>query len=329
MELYRALGTLIEAPSPEHARVAAALGLPAVPTPAEHGRVVVQQRYPYASVYLGAEGMLGGEARDRIAGFRRALGLEGDTGADPERGGHATGTSTSARAPDHLASLLGLLAAVEQWQREETDPARQALLTQARMTLIWEHLASWIGPYLATFEDCGAAFYQAWASLFREALDRLYDAVELPDYLPAALRAATSLADPRREGGPAFIASLLAPVRSGLILLRDDLERLGDDVGLACRAGERRYVLNAFLAQDPGRTLGWLAGHAEGWSRRMEVSGPVPIAAWWSERAENAAIVLEELAGEIQPGSAARPAVAEADELESPGDLPTRATTLP
>ena len=80
MELFRALGSLIESPLPEHTRVAAALNLPALPTAAEHARVVVQQRYPYASVYLGAEGMLGGEARDRIAGFRRALGLEGDCG---------------------------------------------------------------------------------------------------------------------------------------------------------------------------------------------------------------------------------------------------------
>ena len=61
----------------------------------------------------------------------------------------------------------------------------------------------------------------------------------LPHYLPAALREAPPLADPRTEGGQAFIASLLAPVRSGVILLRDDLVRLGEDTGLACRAGER------------------------------------------------------------------------------------------
>ena len=329
MELFRALGSLIEAPSPEHARVAAALGLPAPPTPAEHGQVVAQQRYPYASVYLGAEGMLGGEARDRIGGFWRALGLEGDSGVAPEGGGHVTGTGASARAPDHLASVLGLLAALEEWQREEIDPARQALLTQARGALIWEHLASWIAPYLATFEDCSVGFYQAWGSVLSKALDRLYAAAEFPDYLPAALRGAPGFADPRREGGPAFIASLLAPVRSGLILLRDDLERLGDDVGLACRAGERRYVLNAFLAQDPGRTLGWLALHADRWSRRTGTSGPAPIAAWWSKRAENTAIVLEELAGEIQSGSAAGPLVAETAEPESPGDRPARAATFP
>ena len=93
-----------------------------------------------------------------------------------------------------------------------------------------------------------------------DALARLGEEIESPEYLPAALRAAPGFSDPRREGGAAFVASLLAPVRSGVILLRDDLVRLGDDTGLACRAGERRYVLNTFLAQDPGVTLDWLGG---------------------------------------------------------------------
>ena len=324
MELFRALGLLIESPSPEHARVAAALGLPAVPSPAEHGRVVLQQRYPYASVYLGAEGMLGGEARDRIAGFRRALGLEDDSGGAPRGGEEVIGADGPDREADHLASLLGLLAALEQWRREESDPARQALLTQARATLLWEHLASWTGPYLTSFEGCGVPFYEVWAALVHDALSQLE--IESPNYLPAALRGAPGFADPRVEGGAAFIASLLAPVRSGVILLRDDLERLGREEGLACRAGERRYVLNAFLAQDPGRTLQWLAHHADRWSEQVSRTDPAPIAAWWSKRAAKTALVLNELAEEVQPGPTSRPPDPVPDEPASLGDRSTTAT---
>ena len=281
MELFRALGSLIEAPAREHGRVADALGLPAAPDPALHGTVVGFQRYPYASVYLGPEGMMGGEARDRIAGFRRALGLgEGDDSAEA----------------DHLASLLALLAALDHWHGEEIEDARRALLAQARVTLVWEHLASWIGPYLASFRGCGAPFYAAWASLLGDALDRLEGEMEFPRYLPAALRSAPGFADPRREGGAAFVASLLAPVRSGVILLRDDLVRLADEVGLACRAGERRYVLNSFFAQDPAGALQWLASHAERWSARVAVRGPKPIARWWAGRAGGTAKLLAELA---------------------------------
>jgi len=299
MELFRALGTLIESPSAQHARIAVALDLPAVPSAAVHGRVVGRQRYPYASVYLGMEGMLGGEARDRIAGFRQALGLNGDSREAVAGGGRATGRGGPGRAPDHLASLLGLLAAIGEWQSEEPDRARQALLTQARATLAWEHLLSWTGPYLASFAGCGAAFYEAWASLLAEGLARLERETEFPGYLPAALRAAPGVADPRREGGAAFVAALLAPVRSGMILLRDDLERLAGETGMVCRAGERRYVVESFLAQDPGATLVWLAGHAR-LRAGLPVAGPEPIAGWWLQRAGATARLLTELAGDVE-----------------------------
>lgn len=296
MEVLRALGSLIEAPAPQHARIAAALGLPEVPGPAVYGKVVEFQRYPYASVYLGPEGMMGGDARDRIAGFRRALGVEGDA-ADPA-------------AHDHLASLLALLASLERWRGEEPRPARAALLEEARVTLFWEHVASWANPYLATFEGCGAPFHAAWASLLGVALDEVAARMALPDYLPRALREAPALADPREEGGAAFIASLLAPVRSGVILLRDDLERLGAQTGMACRAGERRYVLGAFLAQDPGAALDWLSRHARERARTVAATGPPPIARWWAGRATESGALLAGLAAGVDRRGSPVPGVA-------------------
>ena len=292
-------------------------------------------------MYLGPEGMLGGEARDRIEGFRRALGLGGAGGGPGDRaaggqagggpgdgtaGGHAgagpgdraegdhagagraaSDRSTAGRAAaddsaDHLASLLGLLAALDEWRRREADGAGRALLAQARVTLMWEHLASWAGPYLASYDGCGVAFYEAWAALLGESLARLEGEMAFPDYLPAALRAAPGIEDPRGEGGgPAFIGALLAPARSGVILLRDDLLRLGHETGLACRAGERRYALGAFLGQDPGAALEWLAGHAERWSARVAATGgPARIATWWSQRAAKTARLLAELVAEVQ-----------------------------
>ena len=296
MELLRALGSLIEAPAPQHARIAAALGLPTVPDRAVHGSVVEFQRYPFASVYLGPEGMMGGDARDRIVGFGRAVGVD-DGDGDPV-------------SADHLASLLALLASLDGWRAEETHAARAALLEEARVTLVWEHVASWAGPYLASFRGCGAPFYEAWASLCGEALDEVAAGMALPDYLPQALRDAPAPADPREEGGPAFIASLIAPVRSGVILLRDDLVRLGDETGMACRAGERRYVLEAFLAQDPGAALGWLAGHARGWGDRVGACGPARVGRWWAGRAGETACLLEELAEEAAAAAPVGPSPA-------------------
>ncbi len=309
MEVLRALGSLIEVPAPQHARIAAALGLPDVPGAGNHSRVVEFQRYPYASVYLGPEGMMGGDARDRIAGFRRALGV-GDGGGGAGHDDATAGDAAPSRptAPDHLAALLALLAALDLWRAEEPHAARTALLEEARVTLFWEHVASWAGPYLATFERCGAPYYEAWASLLGEALDEVAAGMALPDHLPRALRDAPGLADPREEGGEAFIAALLAPVRSGVILLRDNLVRLGDDTGMVCRAGERRYVLRAFLAQDPGAALAWLSRHAREWGQKVAGRGSPPIARWWAGRAGETARLLGDLSEEAVAGSTGSPA---------------------
>ena len=59
-------------------------------------------------VYLGAEGMLGGAARDRVAGFWRALGL------------------VPPAEPDHLAALLGLAAALADASATSASPRRAA-----------------------------------------------------------------------------------------------------------------------------------------------------------------------------------------------------------
>lgn len=310
MELLRALGSLIDAPSPQHGAVARALGLPEPPSPAEHERVVASQRWPYASVYLGPEGMMGGDARARIAGFRRAL------GADRGQDGRAAATEA-----DHLAALLDLLAALDRWGgngAQDPGAAHRTLLGHAKITLVQEHIVPWLGPYLASFDHCGSAFYEAWATLLGRAIGAVQAGMESEPgsppspSLPAALRAAPALPDPRRAGGDAFVAGLLAPVRSGMILVRDDLARLARDAGLACRAGERRYVLLGLLAQDPGGTLARLSRRAQEWRERLSAqAGPARIAQWWTARADTTARLLSELAREAA-SRAARPAATSA-----------------
>lgn len=309
MELLRALGSLVEEPSSEHRGVAGALGLPEPPSPAVHQRVVASQRWPYASVYLGKEGMMGGEARDRIAGFRRALGIERGpvhaAGEERPRPATAPGAPGDSPEADHLAALLDLLAALDEWREADDSGARRtaahgALLSRAKTTLVWEHLTPWLRPYLASFEGCGVPFYGAWTALLGRAVDavetRLAEEGELPDLLPVALRSVPGLPDPRRAGGDAFVAGLLAPARAGMVLVRDDLTRLADEAGLACRAGERRYALAGLLAQAPGETLAWLARRAEEWRERLARRGPARIAEWWSARAGESARLLSHLA---------------------------------
>lgn len=289
-ELARALAALVEPPAPGHAALARALGLPEPPTTAEHTDLFQLNLHPWASVHLGAEGMLGGEARDRVAGFWRAVGL------------------TPPPEPDHLGALLGLLAALEDARAAATDPAEAALLGEAVAALLDEHLLSWLPPFLVRVGELGGDFHRAWADLLgevlREIAGRGAPGEERP--LPAALRDAPPLHDPRRsdEGGSgeAFVKALLAPVRSGLVLGRRDLARAGRDLGLGVRLGERAYTLKALLAQDAPRVLVWLAAEARRQAVGVARSGAPPhIMAFWEARALAAASLLDELtdAGEL------------------------------
>ncbi len=270
MELLRALGVLCEPPTAAHARIATALGLPGEPRDDDYADVFLFQLYPYASVYLGGEGKLGGEARDRVAGFWRALDL------------------VPPAEPDHLAALLGLYA----------ELAERGAPEEWRRALLWEHLLSWTPPYLAKLEEVAPPFYGAWAGLLRDALRAEAAAVGPLPTAPLAHREAPRLEAPAEAGGDAFLAQLLAPVRTGVILVRDDLVSIARGLGLGMRVAERRYVLEALLAQDAAGTLGALAAIARDRADRHESE-------FWSGRAADAALLLaaaaEDAAGQAVP----------------------------
>lgn len=293
-DLIRALGALSEEPRPEHARLAAALGLPGSPEAAEFTDLFALNLYPYASVHLGPEGMLGGVARDRVAGFWSALGLRPPA------------------EPDHLGSLLGLLASLAEREEGETEPAARILLQRARAALVREHLEPWLPAFLGRVAELGGTFYAAWAGLVLDALTAevatargLPDAEGRPDReaLPLHFRDVAPLPDPRRPGnrespGEDFLRALLAPVRSGMILTRADLSRAARELELGTRLGERLYILKALLGQNPAATLGWLADEARAWTaRHRAVSGFDPdVKEFWIARAATAARLLDQLA---------------------------------
>jgi len=273
MELFRALGVLCEPPTPAHRRLARLLDLPGEARNDDYTEVFLFQLYPYASVYLSPKGKLGGEARDRIAGFWRALAL------------------VPLSEPDHLAALLGLYASLVEEERAERDGARRLLRREARAALLHEHLLSWSGPYLAKLDELAPPFYRAWGRMLGAALSEEAEELAPPGTLPVALREAPPLEPPSVVGGAAFLEQLLATVRTGVILVRDDLFAAARELGLGARIAERRYVLEALLSQDAPATLRWLSAFAGRWSERHESE-------FWSDRAAAAATLLADAARE-------------------------------
>ena len=249
-ELLRALGAV--AGDPADARTAcAALGW-AGPDNAEHTELFVLNCPPYASVYLGAEGGLGGEGADRVAGFWRAMGL-----APPAE-------------PDHLAALLGLYASLGEAAGAPAPP-RPPTRSPGPATRC---SGSTCGPGCpATWTPsaiCGPR-PGPWARLARRAL--LAERGAHPGgWLPLALRAAPE-PGPAADNLDALLDMLITPVRSGFILTRRRLAAGAEAAGAGHRIGERRFTLRALLEQDPAGTLSWLAGEAARWSRRHASPG--------------------------------------------------------
>lgn len=278
-ELLRALGAVAD--SPESAAAACrALGL-AGPSAAGHTEVFVLNCTPYAAVYLGAEGGLGGEAADRVAGFWRAIGL------------------TPPAEPDHLTALLSLYASLGEAETQAGQAATAGSFARARQALLTEHLWPWLPGYLAAVAGLGSPLSR-WAAVAMDALQAEYGAAVAPPGpaagqgapLPLALRAAPAPLAPGCELAE-LLAALTTPVRSGIILTRRRLAAGAAEAGAGHRIGERRFTLRAMLEQAPAAALGWLAAEAQDWQRRHAERLPDdPAQRWWAERAGYTAQVL-------------------------------------
>lgn len=267
-EIFRALGALCESPAPEHARLADALGIAPPGDPVDEGSTFLFEVHPYASVHLGDEGMLGGEAGARVAGFWRALHL------------------TPPSEPDHLASLLGLYASLIDLEASERDPAFARARREARRALLHEHLTSWVSPFLGAVERVGTPHQIAWAGALRAEL-----AVELtdlgePDRLPVALRESAPLPEEPAEA----LRCITAPARTGVVLTRTDVVAAARELGIGVRMGERAFAIRSMVEQDPAGVTAWLAATAQAacrsyGDRPAGSCAPAGVDAWWADRA--------------------------------------------
>jgi TorA maturation chaperone TorD len=277
-ELIRALGAVADCPLA--ARTAAsALGLPA-PSDTELTDVFVLNLAPYAAVYLGPDGALGGEGADRVAGFWRVLRIDPPT------------------EPDHLSALLGLYANLGEALATARRPATRAALARTRATLFWEHLQPWLPGYLEAVTDVPAPTLAAWAALLRQVMSAEAARQPAMPALPLALRSAPPGLDlsPGAELRE-MTAALTTPIRSGIILTRHRVALGARQAGVGHRIGERRFALQAMIEQDPPGTLAWLAAESLRWQRRYRCRGADATTQWWTDRAGRTGQVLHGVLG--------------------------------
>ena len=278
-ELLRALGAVADAPAAARA-VVPALGLEPV-SDAAHTEVFVLNCPPYASVYLGPDGALGGEGTDRVAGFWRAMAI-----APPAE-------------PDHLSALLGLYASLGEATADARRPATVATLARSQAALFWEHLWPWLPVYLDAAADLAVPALTGWADLLRGAMTAEFSRQPASGRPPLALRHAPAAA-PVPSGLGDLIDVLTTPVRSGMILTRRRLAIGAGQARVGHRIGERRFTLRAMLEQDPAATLGWLGREACRWQQRHASRGVGDeTSRWWADRAAHTRQYLQDCAAAV------------------------------
>lgn len=237
-EIYRALAALMAVPDGDFASIAEALELGAPPSRSDHAELFTLQLVPYASVYLNNDGHIGGPARERVAGFWRAIEVEAPS------------------EPDSLAALLSLCAALTpDATRTESEAAA---LTHRRRALLGEHLLPWLPIYLLKARQLAHPFYRNWARLLEAVLERDTAQLQPPTDQSAHWREAAPLPAESDASLEEVVSALLAPIRSGQILTRLDLSDAARQIGVAARIGERGYMLEAMLRQRPREVLTWL-----------------------------------------------------------------------
>lgn len=243
-ELWRALGSISEISGP-HRSLSRALRLPDL-DPVSQTELFVLQLPPYAARYLSSDGMLGGESADRVAGFWRVLGM------------------IPPAEPDHLASIAGLYGALLDAEAALAGPSWQSPVKRAREVLFWEHIATWMPPYLLQVSNLGDGAQRAWADVLLDAIYAEATMLISPERPSLGFREAPPPVGPDTEASDA-IEAVLVPGRSGLILTKAALARASAEIGVGLRVGERRFILQSLLDQDPAATLGWLTAESSAW----------------------------------------------------------------
>jgi hypothetical protein len=149
---------------------------------------------------------------------------------------------------------------------EANDDRRRDLLARLEQKVFWEHIMSFVPAYLTAMLACGVEFYAGWASRLAHIVHQRAKEIGGPDALPQHLALASPLADAGTPGALENFGALLSPVRSGMILVRDELLDYARAKGLKRHARDRATLLGELIERYRGEFLGRLAGRAAEWA---------------------------------------------------------------
>lgn len=197
---------------------------------AAHHRLFHFAVFPYESIFLHPDSLLGGEIAAAVSDFYQRAGF----------------TPPTETLPDHVGLELTLLSFLTGAEAGNDAPAWQVW---QRHFLDW-HLLRWLPALVQAVRQQGHPFFTALADL---ALAVVLDhRAALADQPPAAtptfrLPAPPDLLADAHTGLAEIAGYLLTPACSGIYLSRDDIGRLAQAQGLPSGFGGRHHMLTNLL----------------------------------------------------------------------------------
>jgi len=236
--LYREGATAVLHPTIQQIpELAPALSTPfdADETAAAHHTLFRFNLFPFESIFLGSDGLLGGDITQGVVNHYQRSGFP------------VSGDDTS---PDHVGielAYLAFLSGAESDAWEDNLAPTAVRLQRHQSDFLQTHLLRWLPPLIVAIRQQGGPFFTAVADLTLSLVTDHYQTLRnnLDDTAVHSwqLPPAPDLLNDEKTGLKQIAAFLVTPVHSGLYLSRDDVGQLARRQELPRGFGDRQQLL--------------------------------------------------------------------------------------
>jgi TorA maturation chaperone TorD len=202
---------------------------------ADHQHLFGFNLFPYESIFLDPEGLLGGEVTNTVLRRYQQAGFPVDT---------------VAISPDHLGHELHFLAFLcwseaDAW--EDDSPAVALEMQRQQGDFLQVHLLRWLLPVVLATRQQGQSFYVALADLTLNLIHHHYTSARYAKDNLYLLPTSPPLLENEKTGLKEIAAYLMTPVYSGIYLSHDDVSHLARQQYLPRGWGSRAQMLLTLL----------------------------------------------------------------------------------
>ena len=204
---------------------------------ADHYAVFGMNVFPFETVFLTEDGLLGGAVSESVARSYYEAGFQPD----------------DSEAVDHIGNELGLMAFLCNEEADARDnEVVQAIqhLTQLQRQFLDNHLLCWLPSLVLAIHQQDDEKFSAIADLILDLVFKHRQSLDDDPIHPTqslVLPPVPNILDSDQTGLKEIAEFLLTPVYTGFYLSRDDIERIGSQFQLPRGFGKRNQMLTTLL----------------------------------------------------------------------------------